>query len=268
MTQAVGSRMMNGTTARRVRTVSVVSWTVVWYSRVPMLVMTRVSGFLVTMMAVTAVVRAAEPQPPPAITVSAEAVITAEPDRAEIEVGVVTEAKTAQAAADENARKLSATIAKLRALVGPAGRIQTADYSLQPIYSRTKVGPPVLTGYSATNSVRVTLDDLKLVGRVVDAAVDSGANIVYRLAFTLKDDREAYNQALAQAAADARAEAETIAAALRLKIVRVLRVEEMPGEVRPMLRRGAEVMMQAETPIEAGPLDIRASVTLTVEVAP
>lgn len=214
--------------------------------------------------------RAAEPPSPPTIGVSADATVAVEPDRAEIEIGVVTEAKAAQAAVTQNAQKLDATLNKLRALLGPNAKLQTTRYALTPIHSVPRDRPPIITGYAASNSVRVILDDLKAVGRVIDAATEGGANTIDRLEFTLKDDRDAYNQALAQAAADARAEAETIAAALGLKIVRVLRVEEFSHEVRPVMLRQSRAAFaeQAQTPIEAGPLDIRAGVTLTVEVAP
>ncbi len=245
----------------------------VWYSRGVMTMAVRVLVAFLTFAALlgaSAGVRAAEPERASTISVSAEAVIAAEAERAEIELGVVTEAKTAQAAAAQNAQKQDTTIARLRALLGPKAQIRTVNYSLTPQYAYPKDGrsSPTLSGYSASNTVRVTLDDLSVVGKVIDAATESGANTIQQLTFTLRDPREAVKKALAQAAADARAKADTIAAALGLKIMRVLQAEEGGAEVRPRVMMQAKAAFErSATPIEPGSIDIRATVALTVEVS-
>src|SRR5437016_4272332 len=54
----------------------------------------------------------------PSIRVSGDATVTAKPDQAEINIGVVTEAQTAQAAANQNAQKQDAVISQLRKTLG------------------------------------------------------------------------------------------------------------------------------------------------------
>ena len=100
--------------------------------------------------------------------------------------------------------------------------------------------------------------------------MQSDANNIQRLLFTLKDEQAVKSKALREAAIKAKAQAEALAAALGLKIVRVLSVAEgEPVVVRPV----SNVMMAARaeyavpTPVEPGTIDIRASVTLTVEIA-
>jgi len=225
---------------------------------------------------------------PPEISVTAEATIPAKPDRATIEIGVVTESKTAQGAAAQNARRVEEVIAALRAVLPAAGgetapgeppppgavspspaQITTVDYSLDPVYSRPKPGGnPVLTSYSASNTVRVTTNDLALVGPLIDGAMGAGANRINRLAFTLQDGQPLMMKALGQAAARAKEKAEAIASALGVKIIRVLQVEENGPAVRPverMLRFNA-APAETPTPVESGTVDVTASVTLTVEV--
>jgi uncharacterized protein YggE len=116
----------------------------------------------------------------------------------------------------------------------------------------------------------VKTDVLTDVGKVIDLATQAGANTIRRLQFTLKDDRAVRLKALAEAAAKAEAQAEALAAALGVRILRILSaVESEAPMVRPlgmdvMALRGAPA---APTPVEAGTIDVRASVTLTVEIA-
>ena len=100
--------------------------------------------------------------------------------------------------------------------------LKTVNYSLSPTYKYQNGHEPALTGYSAANIVQVTLDDLTKISNVIDAAAQAGANNVRGIAFTLRDQDAVHADALRKAAAKARADAEVLAAALGLKIVRVL----------------------------------------------
>ncbi len=206
---------------------------------------------------------------PPSIRVSGEATITAQPDQARIDIGVTTQAQTAQAAAADNARRLETVLAELRRALGSGAEIKTVSYSLNPDYRYPKEGgKPTITGYTATNVVRVTLNDLTRIGQAIDAATQSGANQVQRLQFTLKDEQAAQSQALRAAAVKAKAQAEALAQALGLKIIRVLSVVESGAGVQPIMR---DVMLAraeaaASTPVEPGTIEVRATVTLTVEI--
>ena len=206
---------------------------------------------------------------PPSIRTSGEAVVTAAPDRAQIDVGVVTQADTSQAAAAQNAQKLEATLARLRGLLGANANIKTISYSLTPNYRYPREGgEPTITGYTATNIVRVTLDELTQVGRVIDAATQAGANRIQSLQFTLRDERAIQAQALREAAANARRKAESLAAALDLRIVRVLSVVESSPVVVPLRDVAYARAETASTPIEPGTIEVRATVELTVEISP
>jgi len=209
---------------------------------------------------------------PPSVTVTGEGIVTAEPDVAEIEIGVVTEAKAAPQASKENAAKLAKVIAEVKKLLGTGDEIKTIGYSLSPNYRYPKEGgKPELTGYTATNSVRVRTGALQGVGNLIDTATQSGANKIQRLVFTLKDEDAAKREALRNATAKAKSKAEDVARALGLKIARVLSVNEGEQAFRPVMRelRAGAVMAQeaAPTPVEAGTVQIRSTVTLTAELA-
>lgn len=203
------------------------------------------------------------------IRVTDEATVSVKPDEAQIDVGVATKAETSDAAARENARQTRAVMEALRAGTGPNATVETASYTLMPDlrYPR-EGGEPTTAGYTATNMVRVTLHDLSRVGEIVDLASKAGANRIHRIDFTLQDERAARARALRTAADNARARAETLAAALGVKIVRVLSATTggeapiRPFEAAAMRAQSAD----APTPIHPGTIDVRANVTLTVEI--
>ena len=206
----------------------------------------------------------------PSIRVTGEATVKVSPDQAQIDIGVVTQAQNAQAAASQNAQKLDQAIAALRKALGPDAEIKTISYSVSPNYRYPREGgQPTITGYTASNIVQVKINDLTKVGPVIDTATQTGANTIHALRFTLKDEQAARAQALREAATKARAKAEALASALNLKIQRVLHVEEGGQVSAPPMYARAEMAMSAnaQTPIEAGTIDVQATVTLTVEVS-
>lgn len=212
------------------------------------------------------------PSSPPSVRVSGEASVTTQPDQAEMDVGVVTQAPTAEAAASQNAEQSSAVLAALRKALGSAGEVKTTSYSVTPNYRYPKEGgKPSIVGYTASNTVHVTASNLADAGKVVDAATQSGANTVHGLRFTLKDERAVRARAVGEAARDAKARAEAVAAALGLRIVRVLSVVEggsVPFPQQDMVMAARAQGMAPATPVEPGPIEVRATVTLTAEITP
>jgi uncharacterized protein YggE len=208
---------------------------------------------------------------PPSIRVNGEATEKAQPDHAQIDIGVTTQAKTAEAASAENAQKATAVMDQLKS-AAPSAQIKTVNYSVNPNYEYSKTGgTPTITGYTVNNTVRVDLTDLKLVQKVVDTATRSGANQINRLDFDLKNDKEARGKALAAAVSQARGNAQALAEALGVKIGKILEVQQGDaGGVpppRPMaMMRGAAAKAADETPVSPGELDIHASVSVIFEI--
>lgn len=206
----------------------------------------------------------------PTVTAAAQATVSAQPDRARIHIGVVTRAASAQAAAADNARQLEGVLAALRKVLGPGAAIRTIGYSVTPDmrYPR-EGGAPTITGYTAGNTVEATMDDLNLAPRVIDAATQFGANTIQSLQFMLRDERPVKAQALREAALLARSNAEAMAAALGLRVLRVLTVEAVEaGGPRPVMREMAMMAAAPDrpTPVEPGAIEVRAAVTVTLAV--
>ena len=207
---------------------------------------------------------------PPNVQASGEATVAVKPDRARIDIGVVSQAQTAREAAEANARALTESMAALRRELGADADIKTISYSVDPEQRNPRDGgQPIILGYRASNVVQVTIDDLDKVGAVIDAATRSGANQVRNIQFTLRNEQGARSQALREAARNAMADAEAMASALGLKVIRILSVREgSENPIRPMGRVAMASMGAAPpTPVESGSIEVRATVEITAEVS-
>ena len=209
----------------------------------------------------------------PYVQAAGEASINVKPDEALISVGVVTQAPTAAAVAAQNAKQTDAVLAELRKLVGGADHLRTTSYSVRPVYEVPKPGiPAVIVGYSATNVVEVTMGDLSQVGKIIDAATQSGGNRIQNLEFRLRDMQPVHSQVLRDAAARAKLNADAIANGLGVHVLRVISAaENLPqGEVAAYKKAAPPPAIGAAppTPVEIGTIEVEASVTLRVEVGP
>ncbi len=204
------------------------------------------------------------------ILVTGDAIVRAQPDTAIISIAVVTQNRSALAAQQQNATLSERVIAAVRAAAGAGAEVQTGGYSIQPQRVYRENQPPTITGYEARNSVTVTMSDLTRVGTVIDAASQAGANSIDGIAFTLRRDRPARNQALTDATREAVSKAQTLAQALGGRVVRIVEVQEA-GAFRPPIPISAGVLSRgvaenAPTPIEVGSLEISAQVQLVAEI--
>lgn len=210
---------------------------------------------------------------PPTVQAQGTATATAKPDQVRIDIGVVTQAATAQQAGADNARQFAAVVAELKKAIGDKGDIQTVSYGISPNYRYPKEGgTPTITGYTATNIVRVTSGDVDSSGKIIDAASRVGANAIRGIEFSLKNEQALRAKALAEAARQARANADAMASGVGMKIVRVLRMEDNGAGVsrpRPMMEMAQVRAMVADatpTPVESGNVRVDVTVILTGEL--
>jgi uncharacterized protein len=205
--------------------------------------------------------------------VTGEAKVSAPPDRVYIDVGVTTQAQQSAVAASRNARQLTAVVAAVKQAAGPGAQLTTTEYSISPTYRYPPHGAATIAGYTASNVIRVRLDDLRKIAAVLDAAAREGSNVVRDIRFGLRDEQGPRAEALREAAVSARQDARALADALGLRIVRIVRVDEQSPAIGPQpiymqAQRFAAAAAAPATPVEAGTIGVNATVTLTVEVAP
>ena len=198
-----------------------------------------------------------------------EGVVKRAPDRAWVSIAAESRARTAAEAQRLNTDAMNAVLEKIKAAGIAADAIQTTGYNLQPEFDYAN-GKQTLRGYVARNQVQVRVDALAKTGDVIGAAVGSGATNVSGVRFDLKDRETAEREALRLSVQDARQRANYAATGAGVSIDRVLRVEEqrdggdMPRPM-PMMAMRSEAA-QTAVPMEAGEIEVRARVTLTVSV--
>ena len=204
------------------------------------------------------------------ITVGGDAVVQAQPDTAILTISVVTQARRAIDAQQENATRSDAVVRTLKAAAGAGSEVKTSGYSVQPQRVYRENQPPTITGYEARNTVTVTMTDLAKLANVIDASSQAGANDIAGVAFTLRRDQPARDQAMKEATREAMSKAQVIAEALGKRVVRVVEVQEEGFQRPPQPVYQAEAFMvkrdSAATPIELGSLDVSSRVLLIAEV--
>lgn len=204
----------------------------------------------------------------PGITVVGTGSAKAVPDVTEWSFGVRSEADSASAAMSENAAATRRVIDALRAAGVDRDDLRTEQVSLYPRMSEdghTEGGQGVL-GYTASNTVHVTVKGVERAGAVVDAAVEAGANEVYGPSLRVSESDEEYAEAVDAAFDDARAKAEAIAAKAGLTLGAPVAVVEGGGG-GPIAYGESAAALDAAVPIEAGSQQIQAFLTVTFDVS-
>ncbi|MGI8988747.1 MAG: SIMPL domain-containing protein [Bryobacteraceae bacterium] len=222
----------------------------------------------ISIIGVTAFAQTTVPRTPYILAVG-NASMSVKPDQVRIDVGVVTQATAAQDASTQNATQVANVITQLRSVLGAAADIKTINYTLSANYNYPPGGGTgTLLGYTATNVVEVTSDDLSSIGKVIDAATQAGANRVQSLNFTLKDEDTVRAQVLGLAAVRAKNQATAIATGLGVKVGAVLSASEGgSGTIQPLAFAGSAAGSGATTPVEPGLVSVNATVTLELAIA-
>lgn len=198
------------------------------------------------------------------ISVAGSGKVTVTPDMATIRLGVIIEGKTAKAARDAAAERMTAVVAALRKLGINEKDIATSNLTLGPVYDYPNNATPTLRGYQLSNIVSVTVRDLDKLSDVLDNSVTAGATSVDSISFDVADRTAAEANARTAAVTDARDKADALAAGLGIRVTGVASVSESvstPIWYSPEFNAAAGDK-GASTPVLPGTTDV----TITVQV--
>lgn len=208
---------------------------------------------------------------PPSVTVTGEGQAYARPDQAQINMGVVSDAKTAAVALKANSEKMNGLINTLKNKGIAEKDILTSNFSVNPQYRYDNVSGQqraTITGYQVSNDVQVKIRSLPSLGEILDAVVTVGANNVNGINFSIAEPASVLDQARQKAMADAKRKAELYAGAAGVKVGRVLYITESSGTIQPP--RPMMMMARAATaesvPISAGEQESTASITVVYAI--
>lgn len=208
----------------------------------------------------------------PILTAAGEGKVMVKPDRATINMGVQTEDKDAKTAQTQNAQKMDAVMAKLKALGISDDDIKTSQYNVFPQYDYND-GKSTLRGYQVMNMVNVIVKDTAKLGDIIDQTVQAGANQMDNVAFTISEPDKYYNEAIAKAIEQAKEKANVMANTAGVKVKAIINVSEVAAGYQPVYGMGGmeyakdqALAAAAPTPIASGQLEVKANVVVTFEI--
>jgi|SaaInl7_200m_RNA_FD_contig_31_306882_length_750_multi_8_in_0_out_0_1 uncharacterized protein len=205
------------------------------------------------------------------IHVVGSATIEAAPDIAQVQLGVQTFAETLDEAMAENNQRADGVIAALKAGGVAEADIKTTSFNVYPQRDfRKEDGIGEIVGYWVNNSVAATLRDLNSVGRLLEGAIEAGANNVNSLAFTLDDFEAVRAEARVKAMENAQERAASLAQAAGMELGKPIRIDEVGYGGGPIYNRGDyDEAMGADigqVPVAPGELVVTAQVDVYFEI--
>ncbi|MBI2656614.1 SIMPL domain-containing protein [Candidatus Woesearchaeota archaeon] len=212
------------------------------------------------------------------VSVSGTSSLTVDPNKAEVYVKIATLEKTASESKNKNSQ-ISGNVIKALKKEGVKDKdIETSQFYIAPKYDYEEViegnlrkSKQILVGYEVTNVLKVTTQDLDKAGKLIDAAVDNGANDIERVTFGLTKEKEkdVKQQAMVMASNDAKDKAVALATNLEVSLLKPISISEASFYYQPFeFPRGAllEKAAASDTVINPQKLDVSASVNLVYEI--
>lgn len=211
------------------------------------------------------------------ITVSSSGEITADPDLAILQVSVEATGDSSETVRNKLSERSDRLYEGLVDSGIPEDRITTDQFDIRERIDRrqaeaAEVDPRSEAAdefrfYEGSHAFRVELTDIESVGTVVDRAVESGADSVGRIEYTLSEQTRAdrREEALGSALDTAREEAEFVAAEVDTSVTDVKTVDTSDGRVSPAYRElAAEDAAAGSRTTELQPGDVTVQATATV----
>jgi uncharacterized protein YggE len=165
------------------------------------------------------------------ITVVGDGQVKIQPDLAQINIGIEVVSDTVKGASSLGADTMAAVLAALKDQGVADKDTQTSGYSVwvERPYGPDGPAPDKAPIYHVSNTVNVTIRDLDMVGSVLDAAIEAGANNIYGVTFSLADPTPLMAQAREKAVANAQAKAQDLARLNGVSLGDVVSVSEVIG---------------------------------------
>ena len=202
------------------------------------------------------------------VTVVGQGTAYGQPDQATVVVGVESFAATVAEATTQNQTTLDNVMAALAAAGIAAEDIQTTNYSLFAEQTYGENGPTGIAGYRVSNQVNVKIRDIALVGDVLAAVTEAGANSIYGVNFSVADPAALEAEARALAMQDAANRAASLAELGNVALGEITVISEVVGTpVMPL--SGGYAMEQAASAapgISPGQLSYQVQVQVTYSI--
>jgi len=213
----------------------------------------------------------------PTITVTGTGTVSAMPDMAIIDIGVVREEKTARAALDANNTAMTNVLEEMKAIGITERDLQTSNFNIQPRYHYPKrksdgeQPAPQITGYVVSNNLTIRIRDLAATGTILDKVVTLGVNSSSGIRFANEDTQTILTQARENAVENAISKAQTVTSSASVGLGKILSINEISNTLQPIaLRQARSLSVQEDAgsvPIAGGENEYRVNVTISWEIS-
>ncbi|KNG93985.1 SIMPL domain-containing protein [Pseudaestuariivita atlantica] len=203
------------------------------------------------------------------LTVSGEGQVAAAPDMAVIRLSVAEEDVSAKVAMREVAAAAAQVLARLDAFDIADKDRQTSQLTLDPIWEGrgSSLKAPRVARYAARTEVVVRVRDLDVLGQLLDAVLEDGANGFGGLQFSVADPQPLEDAARKAAVADAMRTAKLLAEAAGVTLGPVMNMSlNGGGRPSPVMAR-MEMASDAGIPVAAGEVGYSATVTMVFDIS-
>jgi uncharacterized protein YggE len=209
-------------------------------------------------------------QSPDTITVTGTGESRSDPDMATLNLGVnVSDLDISQAVADSN-QTIAAITDAVKGLGVEESDIQTTNFNVWPedVYDRDTGQPTGSRRFHVDSTVQINVRQVDDVGKILEAAIQSGANNIYGLNFGIQDTHGLSAEARTAALADARSRAEQVANELGVALGQVRSVvDNSGGTVYPVFQGAGIGGGGGEPPISQGQMTVTVNVTVSYEIS-
>ncbi|MFK7961991.1 MAG: SIMPL domain-containing protein [Phycisphaerales bacterium] len=212
----------------------------------------------------------------PQLVVRGTASLDKAADQVLLSAGVETTGEDARAALADNSQQMNRVVEAIKAAGLTKDDYKTGRFRIRPEYARRPRNAPDdwqprIVGYVVSNSLSIATGKMELVGELIAACNDAGANNVAIDGFGLAEPEQYRDEAIGAATRQAISEARVAATAAGLELVRIIRLEVDPapssGGGRPQARMmRSSAMADSAPPIEGGDVEITAGVRIVYEV--
>lgn len=205
------------------------------------------------------------------VTIEGSGEVEIRPDVGRITLGVQTGVQVSAAEAMRLlAERFNAVVAAVRGHDVKEDDIRTTNLSVNPVYDYFE-GRQTLRGFEASESVEVTIRDLAVIGAVVTAATQAGANQTGGIRFEVDNLEAARLEAQAEALKDAQRKAVQLADALGVRLGRVKTFVVTGAQQPPMPIFAREASAEpgglgGDIEVPTGTNTITAAVSVTYEL--
>ncbi|MFW0788985.1 SIMPL domain-containing protein [Gordonia sp. CPCC 205333] len=208
------------------------------------------------------------------ITVVGNGKVTGTPDTLKADVGIEAEGDDVSSALNQASEKVRKVTDAVVAAGAERKDVSTQNVSLSPQYAApVPGGTSQISGYQASNSLRITIGDIAKASAVLAAAANAGGNNtrISNVSFSIDDDSDLMRQAREAAFKDARSRAGQYADLADDSLGKVLTITEATSgqdqsakNLDTMYR--SEGVSAAPVPVEPGQQTLTFTVTVKYQL--